>query len=196
MEDSPTLCLPPRLELDLTLSDEQFWQLCRDNDDLRFERTAEGSVIIMSPTGGETSRRNADLIFQLQAWNRQYRLGEVFDSSGGFQLPNGANRSPDAAWVQRDRWHSLTREQKERFVPLCPDFVVELLSPSDSLTKTQAKLQEYINNGTRLGWLIDPQRQRVEIYRPGQAVEEMRSPQVLSGEDILPGFQLDLTTIF
>ena len=188
--------LPPILELTLHLSDEQFWQLCRENSDLRFERTVQGEIIIMPPTGGTTSKRNADLIYQLQAWNRRYKLGEVFDSNGCFKLPNGSDRAPDAAWVKQERWDALTPEEQEKFVPLCPDFVVELMSPSDSLEKTRAKMLEYMENGARLGFLINRKQRQVEIYRQGQEVEILDNPDTVSGEDVLPEFVLDLSTIW
>jgi Uma2 family endonuclease len=194
--DTVTFDVPYSLELKINLTDEQFWQLCRDNDDLQFERTAAGELIIMSPTGGTTSQRNADLIFQLQAWNRQYKLGKVFDSSSGFKLPNGADRSPDTSWIKLDRWNTLTSEEKERFAPLCPDFVVELMSPNDSLAKTRNKLQEYIENGAKLGWLINRKQRQVEIYRPQEQPEILTNPETVSGEDVLPGFILDLSTIW
>lgn len=186
---SPTL----RLKIDLT--DEQFFQLCQKNRDLIFERTAKGELLIMSPTGGETSNRNFDLAVQLGIWNRQTNLGKGFDSSGGFKLPNGADRAPDLSWIPRERWDALTREQRQKFLPLCPDFAVELRSPSDSLTDLREKMQEYMDNGTRLGWLIDPQNKRVEIYRAGRDVEILQNPETLSGEDVLPGFVLDLKEI-
>ncbi len=132
----------------------------------------------------------------MPAWNRQTHLGKSFDSSTGFQLPNGANRSPDASWISIERWDALTSTEQERFVPLCPDFVMELRSASDALAPLQAKLQEYLENGVQLGWLIDPQQQVVEIYRPSQAVEVLQTPIQLSGESVLPGFVLDLSTIF
>ncbi|KAI9131680.1 Uma2 family endonuclease [Acaryochloris sp. CCMEE 5410] len=184
------------LTLRINLSDEQFFQLCQDNSDLKFERTTLGELVIMPPTGGLTGDRNADLTFQLRAWNRQTRLGKSFDSSTGFQLPNGANRSPDASWVAIERWNALTPTEQERFVPLCPDFVVELRSASDALAPLQAKLQEYMEHGARLGWLIDPKQQVVEIYRPNQPAEVVQAPTQLSGEPVLPGFVLDLSTIF
>jgi Uma2 family endonuclease len=186
---------PTSIELSIELTDEQFFQLCHKNRDYQFERTASGELIIMSPTGSETSRRNADLTSQVRVWNRETKLGVVFDSSGGFTLPNGADRSPDASWVKKERWDALTPEQKDSFAPLCPDFVVELRSKTDSLKKLQDKMQEYIDNGARLGWLIDRQNQRVEIYRPGQDVEIVENPATLSGEDVLPGFVLDLAEI-
>ena len=135
-----TVSLPATLELNIDLTDDQFFQLCQQNRDLRFERTARGELIIMPPTGSETSERNADLTYQLRAWSRQNQLGKSFDSSGGFKLPSGAERSPDASWVKMERWNALTQAEKERFAPLCPDFVVELMSPSDSLEKTRAKM--------------------------------------------------------
>jgi Uma2 family endonuclease len=193
--DVAAINLPPTLELTIDLTDEQFFEICQRNRDYRFERTASGDLLIMPPTGSDTGRRNADITFQLQAWNRQNNLGIVFDSSAGFKLPNGANRSPDASWVRRERWEDLTLEQQEKFAPLCPDFVVELRSKSDSLKELQKKMQEYIANGARLGWLIDRKNQRVEIYRQGQDVEIIQSSNTLSGEDVLPGFVLDLKDI-
>ncbi|MFE1745604.1 Uma2 family endonuclease [Coleofasciculus sp. H7-2] len=193
--NTATITLPSTLKLTIDLTDEQFFQLCQHNRDLRFERTASGELIIMPPTGSETGNRNIDLSYQLQAWSRQNNLGLAFDSSSGFKLPNGANRSPDASWVRRDRWEALTAEEQQGFAPLCPDFVVELLSPSDSVKIAQAKMREYIDNGARLGWLIDRKNQRVEIYRQGQNVEILENPATLSGEDVLPGFVLDLKQI-
>jgi Uma2 family endonuclease len=191
-----TVSLPATLELNIDLTDEQFFQLCQNNRDLRFERTATGELIIMPPTGSETSDRNAELTYQLRAWSRQNQLGKSFDSSGGFKLPNDAERSPDASWVKMERWNALSVAEKERFAPLCPDFVVELMSPSDSTEKTRAKMREYMDNGARLGWLINRQQQQVEIYRPHREVEILSSPKTLSGEDILPGFVLDLAQIW
>ncbi|MBN3941713.1 Uma2 family endonuclease [Nostoc sp. NMS9] len=194
--NTTTVSLPPTLELNIDLTDEQFFQLCQNNRDLKFERTASGELIIMPPTGSNTSDRNADLTYQLRAWSRQNKLGKSFDSSGGFKLPNGAERSPDASWVKMERWNALSEAEKERFAPLCPDFVVELMSPSDSLEKTQAKMMEYyMENGARLGWLINRGQQQVEIYRPNREVEILQSPKTLSGEDVLPGFVLDLVEI-
>lgn len=190
------LTLPPILKLKLDLTSEQFWQLCQENNDFQFERTTSGELIIMPPTGGNTGKRNADLIFQLLVWKRQNNLGEVFDSNTGFTLPNGADRAPDASWVSQERWESLTPEQQDKFVPLCPDFVVELMSPSDSLEKTRQKMQEYQENGAKLGWLINRKQQQIEVYRLHQAVEILEHPNQVSGEDILPGFVLDLTSIW
>lgn len=180
----------------IKLTDEQFYQLCQDNETLRFERNSKGELIIMPPTGGETSNRNAGLTAHIWVWNEQTQLGKVFDSSGGFKLPNGADRSPDASWVKLERWNALTPEQKTKFAPLCPDFVVELLSPSDSLKDTQEKMKEYRDNGARLGWLINRKSRQVEIYRQGQDVEVLENPVTLSGEDVLPGFALYLASIW
>ncbi|MEH1873948.1 Uma2 family endonuclease [Nostoc sp.] len=191
------LNLSPTIEL----TDEQFFQLCQNNRDLRLERTAEGELIIMPPTGWESGNRNSRLTQRLGNWADADGTGLAFDSSTGFKLPNGANRSPDASWVSRKRLEALNPDP-DRFLPLAPDFAVELRSASDSLKTVQQKMQEYIDNGVRLGWLIDPQNQQVEIYRPGQEVEVLRrrspletSPTSLSGEDVLPGFVLDLTQI-
>ena len=190
--DAATVSLPPTLQLSIDLTDEQFFQLCQNNRDLQFERTASGEIIIMPPTGGETSNRNSELTYQLQAWSRQNNLGKAFDSNGGFTLPNGAVRAPDASWLKLERWEALTPQQRRKFLPLCPDFVVELRSPTDSFKQLQAKMQEYIDNGARLGWLIDAETRQVEIYRPNQDIEILENPLALSGEDVLPGFVLDM----
>jgi Uma2 family endonuclease len=191
-----TIALSTTLELKIDLTDEQFLQLCQNNQALKFERTATGDLIIMPPTGGTTGDRNADLTFQLRAWNRQHRLGKTFDSSTGFKLPNGADRSPDAAWIAQARWDTLTLEQQDKFPPICPDFVVELMSPSDPLEKVQAKMQEYLANGARLGWLLNRKVKQVEVYRPNQPVDLLTFPATLSGESILPEFVLDLSEIW
>jgi len=180
----------------IKLTDEQFFQLCQNHRDYRFERTALGELIIMPPTGGETGKSNFELSVQLGIWNKQNNLGVAFDSSTAFKLPNGADRSPDASWVRKERWDALTPKQREKFPPLCPDFVVELRSPSDSLQKLREKMQEYMDNQARLGWLLDRPNKRVEIYRQGRDVEILESPTTLSGEDVLPGFVLDLSEIF
>jgi Uma2 family endonuclease len=180
----------------IKLTDEQFYQLCQDNETLRFERNSKGELIIMPPTGGETSNRNAGLTAQIWVWNEQTQLGKVFDSSGAFKLPLGADRSPDASWVKLERWNALTPEQKTKFAPLCPDFVLELLSPNDRLKETQEKMKEYRDNGARLGWLINRKSRQVEIYRQEQDVEVLQNPLTLSGEDVLPGFILYLASIW
>jgi len=178
------------------LTDDQFYQLCQDNPEVKFERNAFGELIVMPPTGGETGKRNAKLTARFVVWNEQTQLGEVFDSSTCFKLPNGPDRSPDVSWIQLERWNALSAEQREKFPPIAPDFVLELMSPSDSLSETQAKMQEYMNAGLKLGWLIDRKTRRVEIYRQSQPKEVLESPTSLSGEDILPGFVLDLQIVW
>lgn len=180
----------------MNITDEQFYQLCRVNPDVKFERNAQGEIIIMSPTGGETGRRNVKITQQLANWVDASGLGVSFDSSTCFKLPNGSDRSPDAAWIATERWDSLTPIQKEKFPPICPDFVLELMSPSDNLRDARAKMREYMDNGARLGWLINRQNQQVEIYRQNQDVEILESPGTLSGEDVLPGFVLSLQQIW
>ncbi|MEH2180583.1 Uma2 family endonuclease [Nostoc sp.] len=180
----------------LKLTREQFYQLCEENPDLQLERNAQGELVIMPPTGGETARSNVNLILQLASWNEQKQLGEVFDSSTGFTLPNGADRSPDVSWVEKSRWDSLTKEQREKFIPLCPDFVIEIMSPSDTLKKVQVKMHEYMSTGCCLGWLINRKKQKVEIYRPEQDVEVLKSTQTISGESVLLDFVLNMKKIW
>ncbi|MFN7414079.1 MAG: Uma2 family endonuclease [Dolichospermum sp.] len=180
----------------LKFTDDKFVEMVAANKDLRLELSSQGELSIMSPTGGETGDRNLELGGQVWFWNRQNGLGKAFDSSTGFKLPNGATRSPDVSWIKIERWNALTPEQRKRFLPLCPDFVIELVSESDDLADTQAKMREYIANGLRLGWLINPKNKQVEIYRPNQEIEVLQSPLSLSGEDVLPGFILDLQPIF
>ena len=184
------LNLHPAIEL----TDEQFFQLCQNNRDLRLERTAEGELIIRPPTGWKSGNQNSRLTQRLGNWTEADGTGLAFDSSTGFKLPNGANRSPDASWVTNERLEALNPDPT-RFLPMAPDFVVELRSATDNLKTVQQKMQEYLENSVRLGWLIDPQNQRVEVYRQGRDVEVLQSPTTLSGEDVLPGFVLDLTQI-
>ncbi|HXG20809.1 MAG TPA: Uma2 family endonuclease [Methylomirabilota bacterium] len=172
------------------LSDEQFLRLCQENPDLRIEMNARGELVIMPPTGMKAGIWNNRLSFHLEGWTRQSEAGFAFDSSTMFTLPNGAKRSPDASWIRRERWEALSEAQQEGIGPLCPDFVVELCSPSDRLPVLQEKMQEYIDNGARLGWLIDPLERRVYIYRPGQPIEQLADPATLSGDPVLPGFVL------
>ncbi|WP_341526457.1 Uma2 family endonuclease [Nostoc sp. UHCC 0302] len=174
------------------LTDEQFYQLCMANKDLNLEQSATGELIIVPPVGGESGNQEANLITDLNIWNRQTKLGIVFSSSTIFRLPNGAKRSPDAAWVKLERWEALTAEERKKFPPLTPDFVIELRSQSDRLKPLQDKMQEYLENGLRLGWLINSQDTQVEIYRPGQPVEVIQTPALFSGEEVLPGFELQL----
>ncbi len=180
----------------LKLTDDQFFQLCQDNRDLRFERNSNGDIVIMPPTGGETGNRNSAITYQLYAWNLQNKLGVTFDSSTGFKLPNGADRSPDASWIPLKKCNNLTPQQRQKFLPLSPDFVIELRSSSDNLKTLQNKMKEYLDNGTKLGWLINPQDKQVEIYRQGKEVEILEHSTTLSGEDVLPDFVLDLEAIW
>jgi Uma2 family endonuclease len=178
------------------LTREQFFRLCTLNRDLRLERSAGGDIIVMPPAGGKTGARNSNLLLQVAAWAKADGMGVTFDSSTGFELPDGATRSPDVAWVRRMRLVTLSAEQKERFLPLCPDFVIELLSPSDCLSLTQAKMDEYLANGTQLGWLIDPAARRAYVYHAGAAVETLDSPSHLHGDPVLAGFVLDLAPVW
>jgi len=178
------------------LDDADFYELCQANQDWRIERTSNGDIIIMAPTGGETGRRNFDLSVSFGAWARADGTGVGFDSSTIFALPNGARRSPDLAWVKLSRWNAFTAEQRRGFPPLCPDFVVELRSHTDSLSALQDKMQEYIANGAQLGWLIDPIEKKVYVYRPQAEVECLENPAIISGTALLKGFTLDLTEVW
>lgn len=180
----------------INLTDDEFYEFCQHNSDLRIERTATGALVVMPPTGGESGHRNADLTTDVNLWNRQTELGVVFDSSTVFKLPNGANRSPDVAWITNERWNALSVERQKKFPPIAPDFVTELRSETDTLKDLQEKMREYMGNGVRLGWLIDPQIRQVSIYRPDQPAETLQSPTTLSGEAVLPRFVLDLSRIF
>jgi Uma2 family endonuclease len=175
---------------------QQFYDFCQANPNLRIEQTATGEVIIMPPTFADTGNRNVKLVQQVANWSDQNDAGETFDSSTGFTLPNGATRSPDVAWISNDRWNALTPEQKASFAPICPDFVIELRSSSDSLSPLQAKMQEYIENGTRLGFLIDRQQRTVHCYRPNQEPAILTEPETLSGEPELPGLTLRMAKIW
>ena len=185
-----------RMDAVVDMDDEHFYTLCQNNPDMRLERNADGAVVIIPPTGGETSRRNAEIIVQLGIWTRRDGSGVLFDSSGGFRLPNGTVRSPDAAWVEKGRLAGLSAEERRHFLLLCPDFVVELRSESDSLYAVQEKMREYAACGARLGWLIDPAEQRVEVYRRGQPVEVLVGVNAISGEPVLPKFALELDNIW
>ncbi len=180
----------------IKLDQKQFEKLTQNNRNLQLELTAKGELEIMPPTGGETGNRNFEIDGQLWYWNRQYNLGKAFDSSTGFILPNGATRSPDTSWITLEKWQNLTSDQRKKFIPLCPDFVIELLSENDDLIILRNKMQEYLNNGLKLGWLINPKLKTVEIYRQNKTVEILENPQTLSGENILPIFILNLACIF
>ncbi|NCJ08549.1 Uma2 family endonuclease [Synechococcales cyanobacterium C] len=174
------------------LTRAQFRELCQGNPELNLERSPQGELIIMSPVGGESGKQEATLITKVGIWNEQTQLGYVFSSSTIFSLPQGGDRSPDVAWVAKARWEALSPEEREAFPPLCPDFVMELRSPSDRLSPLQTKMQEYLDSGLKLGWLINPQQQQVEIYRPDCPPKVISLPATLSGEDVLPEFQLSL----
>ncbi len=178
------------------ISDLDLELLSRDNPDARFETDCQGRLISMSPTGSQTSERNSDLLIQIGIWNKQSKLGKVFDSSGGFKLANGAVRSPDVSWLKIETWNSLSKEQRRKYAPVDPDFVLELMSPTDSFEDLQKKLREYMNCGVRLGWLINPDAKKVEIYRQGKNTEILDNPQTLSGEDVMPNLVVDLSEIF
>lgn len=175
---------------------EQFYEFCQANSELRIERTAHGEVIVMPPTFSDTGNRNSRIIQQLTNWSDEGDKGEVFDSNSGFTLPNGATRSPDASWIRADRWNALSDQQKASFAPICPDFVIELRSSSDSLSALQAKMQEYMNNGAKLGFLIDRIERRVHIYRPNTVPEIKESPDSVRAEPELPGFVLQMAKIW
>lgn len=190
--DLVVLHLRPALEM----TDEQFFLLCQQNRDLRLERTAQGDLIVMPPTGWTTGSRNAEITRQFVNWAKADGMGVATDSSTGFTLPNGAVRAPDAAWVRRERLAALTHEQKEKFLPFCPDFVIELRSPTDKLATVQAKMAEYIANGAELGWLLDPETRRVYVYRTDTSVEVVEQAEAISGAPLLAGFTLDLREIW
>ncbi len=180
----------------LRFNEEEFKRLVAANPDLRMELTAEGELVVMAPTGSEGGNYNAELTIDIGTWNRRTRLGVVFDSSTGFKLPNGAIRSPDTAWVVQARWDELTPQQRRGFAPICPDFVLELVFESDDVEDIRTKMREYIENSCRLGWMIAPRTRQVEVYRLGRVVEVLQSPTSLSGEEVLPGFILNLESVF
>jgi Uma2 family endonuclease len=186
--NTSTLHIPPHLKV----TQEQFEEIARANRDLRLERDSTGEIIIMPPTGGSTGKYNAKLTTCFTNWNEQTELGEVFDSSTAFRLPKGATRSPDVAWVSAERWNQLNPDEQDTFPPLCPDFALELRSKTDNLEPLRKKMQEYLDNGLRLGWLIDRKNGIVEIYRPQQPVEILEHPVNLSGENVLPGLRVDV----
>jgi Uma2 family endonuclease len=194
--ETETLLLELPRTLKLYVTQEQFAALAASNRELQLERTAKGELIVNPPTGWETGKRNRSIIGQLDRWYENHQQGEAFDCSTGFILPNGANRSPDACWISQERWDALTDAQKGTFANICPDFVVELRSGSDALKPLQEKMQEYMENGAKLGWLIDPQNKIVEVYRVGLEVEILSNPTELSGEEVLPGFVLNMRRVW
>ncbi|MEM8778099.1 MAG: Uma2 family endonuclease [Cyanobacteria bacterium P01_G01_bin.49] len=196
LRENETETIILQLSPPLEMTDEQFFHFCHLNRDYRFEKTVEGQLIIMSPTGSETGNRNFNLVVQLGIWIEKNGKGIGFDSSTGFKLPNGANRSPDAAWMTLEKWEAIEPKKREKFAPVCPDFVVEIRSPSDNLETLQSKLQEYINNGVQLGWLIDRKNQKVYIYRPNQPFQCLDNPNVVEGEGLISGFFLNRSKIW
>jgi Uma2 family endonuclease len=192
LETKPFLIDTHRVTLHIT--HEDFEKLCQDNPDLRLELSANGELIVMAPASWESSEKNLDLATDVNNWNRQTRIGRAFDSSGGFTLPNGAVKSPDVTWIEKSKLVDIP--SGTAFPRVIPDFVIELRSKDDSLKTLREKMEEYRDNGVRLGWLINPQKRQVEIYRPGQDVEILEAPETLSGEDVLPGFVLDMRSIF
>lgn len=193
---SQTLPTIIKLHPIVQLSDDQFFAFCQANPDYQFERTATGELVILSPTGSESGQRNFNLTVQFGLWVQQDATGVGFDSSTGFTLPNGAVRSPDLSWLENSRWTAIPPEQRQKFAPICPTFVVELRSETDNLMMLQAKLAEYIVNGSKLGWLIDPIAQQVYVYRPDAPMQLLDRPVTLSGDPVLPGFKLDLSKIW
>jgi Uma2 family endonuclease len=192
----PDDLLPLRVRPERRLSDEQLFELCVQNRRLRIERTADGELLIKSPTGSETGHLNFQIATQLGAWVNGKGGGVGFDSSTGFVLPNGAERSPDAAWISSERWAAISPAERKRFAPLCPDFVIELLSPSDKASDVHTTLREYLANGARLGWVVDPEARRVHVYRANGSVDVLENPARVGGETVLPGFELDLTRVW
>jgi Uma2 family endonuclease len=178
------------------MTEDEFFRFCQLNRDLRIERSAQGELIVMPPTVSETGAQNSEINFQLRLWAKQDGTGLTFDSSAGFTLPNGAVRSPDASWIRKERFESLTKEERQKFAPVCPDFVIELRSKTDSLKDVKEKMREYMENGARLGFLLDPKTKRVHVYRPGRRAEVLRDPETVSGEPLLPGFALDLREVW
>jgi len=188
--------LPVRLRFDRPMTDEELMRFCAENDPLRVERNAQGELIVMSPTGSEGSGWNSEIITDLNLWARQDGRGKVFDSNGGFTLPDGSMRAPDAAWVSLRRWNALSREDQKRFAPICPEFVIEVRSETDRLPDLQAKMEMWIANGAEVAWLIDPLEKAVSIYRPGEQPEVLAQPTSVQGTGPIAGFELVLARIW
>lgn len=193
---SPSVPLTIHFPWITSMTVQEFYEFCLANRDLRIERNANGEVVIMPPAFSDTGNRNMKISQQLANWSDQNGIGESFDSSAGFTLPNGATRSPDASWIRLERWNTLTDDQKASFAPICPDFVIELRSSSDTLSSLQEKMQEYLSNGISLGWLIDRKNCQVYVYRPHQDVEILNNPETVKGDPELPGFGLQMAKIW
>jgi Uma2 family endonuclease len=188
--------LPVRIRLERAMTDEELMRFCAANEMVRVERDANGELIVMSPSGSGTGQKNSELIYQLTAWARETNSGVTFDSNAGFTLPDGSMRSPDAAWIAWPRWNALTKEEQERFAPICPEFVIELRSPSDSLPELQAKMRLWVANGAEVAWLIDPSRKTVEVYRPGREAEVLEGGSAVEGDGPVVGFVLELGRVW
>jgi Uma2 family endonuclease len=193
---APAELLPLRIRPARRIDDDELYALCRENPDLRIERDAEGDLIVMPPTGGETGNRNFRLLVELGAWCKRDGTGVGFHSSTGFILPNGAERSPDAAWIRRDRWDALSAEQRRRFAPIVPDFVAELRSPSDDSDDVHAKMREWVAQGVRLGWVLDPGDRSVTVYTPDARPQRLVDPPSVAGDPVLPGLVLTLADVW
>lgn len=178
------------------LTEEEFFDFCQENDTLRLERNADGTIILMEPTGTYTSSYNAEITGELYIWNKKHKLGITFDSNAGFTLPNKAVRSPDGAFISKERWSNVPVADREKFGHICPDFIIELRSKTDSLDFLKSKMKEWMDNGCRLAWMINPKTKETTIYRQNRSIEVKPFSVILSGEDVLPGFELDLTKIF
>jgi Uma2 family endonuclease len=192
----PEIDQPVRLRFDRPMTDEELMRFCAENDALRVERDVNGELIVMSPSGSGTGQKNSDLIYQLTAWARETNSGATFDSNAGFTLPDGSMRSPDAAWIAWPRWNALTKQEQDGFAPICPEFVIELRSPSDSLTELQAKMRLWIANGAEVAWLVDPSRKTVEVYRPGREAEVLEGGSAVEGDGPVAGFVLELGRVW
>jgi Uma2 family endonuclease len=192
----PEIGQPVRLRFERPMTDEELMRFCAANEMVRVERDTNGELILMSPSGSGTGRTNSELIYQLAAWARETNSGATFDSNAGFTLPDGSMRSPDAAWIAWPRWNALSKEEQEGFAPICPEFVIELRSPSDSLAELQAKMRLWVANGAEVAWLVDPARKTVEVYRPGREVEVLEDGSVVEGDGPVAGFVLELGTVW
>ena len=190
------LSLPLRIRPSVPMTDDELLQFCAKNDMVAIERESDGDIVVMSPSGSETSGSNSEINLELGLWNRRAGHGIVFESNAGFSLPDGSMRSPDASWLPLSKWNALSRVDKRRYAPVCPEFVIEMRSPSDSLNELQRKMEMWIRNGALLAWLIDPQEKAVTIYRPGQKPERLDTISQVSGEGPVAGFVLPLDRIF